>query len=41
MLPLLGAIPDSAMILFSGVTGSKEDANEQIAVGMGYVHECI
>lgn len=35
ILPLLGAIPDSAMIVFSGVGGSKEDANKQISVGMG------
>ena len=34
LLPLLGAIPSSAMILFVGVTGSKEEANEQIAIGM-------
>lgn len=37
VLPLLGAIPDSAMIIASGVGGSKEDANKEIAVGMGYV----
>lgn len=35
VLPLLGAIPDSAMIIFSGIGGSKEDANKQISVGMG------
>ena len=37
VLPLLGAVPDSAMILASGVGGSRDDANKQIAVGMGYV----
>lgn len=37
VLPLLGAVPDSAMIVASGVGGSKDDANKQIAVGMGYV----
>jgi hypothetical protein len=37
VLPLLGAIPDSAMILFSGVGGSVMEANEQLSVGMGYV----
>lgn len=34
VLPLLGAIPDSAMIIASG-SGSKKEADEQIAVGMG------
>lgn len=37
VLPLLGAVPDSAMIIASGVGGSKEDANKEIAVGMGCV----
>ena len=35
VLPLLGAIPDSVMIIFSGITGTREEANEQISVGMG------
>ena len=35
VLPLLGAVPDSVMIIFSGVGGSREEANSQIAVGMG------
>lgn len=35
VLPLLGAVPDSAMIVASGVGGRKEEANKQIAVGMG------
>ena len=35
VLPLLGAIPDSAMIVFSGASGSREEANHQIGVGMG------
>lgn len=35
LLPLLGAIPDSAMIIFSGATGTREDANKEISVGMG------
>ena len=35
VLPLLGAVPDSAMIIFSGIGGSVEDANEQLSVGMG------
>ena len=37
VLPLLGAIPDSVMIVFSGLSGDREEANTQIAVGMGYV----
>lgn len=40
VLPLLGAVPDSAMIIASGVGGSKEDANKEIAVGMGCVSVC-
>ena len=35
VLPLLGAVPDSAMIIASGVGGNREEANKQIAVGMG------
>lgn len=35
VLPLLGAVPDSAMIIFSGIGGNKDEANEQISVGMG------
>ena len=35
VLPLLGAVPDSAMIIFSGIGGTREEANEQISVGMG------
>lgn len=35
VLPLLGAVPDSAMIIFSGIGGSAEEANTQISVGMG------
>lgn len=37
VLPLLGAIPDSAMIVFSGIGGDRDEANKQISVGMGYV----
>ncbi len=37
VLPLLGAVPDSAMIIFSGIGGSRDDANKQISVGMGLV----
>ena len=36
MLPLLGAIPDSAMIVASGL-GDRASADSQIAVGMGFV----
>ncbi|XP_065890045.1 uncharacterized protein [Dysidea avara] len=35
VLPLLGAVPDSAMIVFSGMGGTKEQAQQQIDVGMG------
>ena len=35
VLPLLGAVPDAAMIIASGIGGSKEEANKKIAVGMG------
>jgi len=38
VLPLLGAVPDSAMIIFSGMGGTKEEAQQQIDVGMGYVY---
>lgn len=41
VLPLLGVIPDSAMIVASGVGGSKEEANKQIAVGMGCVMHLV
>ena len=34
VLPLLGAVPDSAMIVASGL-GDKKSADKQIAVGMG------
>ena len=35
VLPLLGAVPDSAMIIASGSAGDKATANQQIFVGMG------
>mmetsp|Transcript_20031 Transcript_20031/g.47705 ORF Transcript_20031/g.47705 Transcript_20031/m.47705 type:complete len:548 (+) Transcript_20031:15-1658(+) len=35
LLPILGALPDSAMIVMSGLGGSIEQAKEQIAVGIG------
>ena len=35
VLPLLGAVPDAAMIIASGL-GPKKQANKEIAVGMGY-----
>ncbi|CAN1859470.1 Sodium/calcium exchanger NCL [Linum perenne] len=34
-LPVLGSLPDAAIILASGVSGSKEAAQRQISVGMG------
>lgn len=36
VLPLLGAVPDAAMIIASGIAGSREEANQEISVGMGY-----
>jgi len=35
VLPLLGAVPDSAMIVASGAVGTPEEANKKITVGMG------
>lgn len=34
VLPVLGCVPDSAIILFSGL-GDKEKAQEQLQVGVG------
>ncbi|KAL5564491.1 hypothetical protein UlMin_027655 [Ulmus minor] len=34
-LPALGALPDAMLILVSGLSGSKETAQSQVAVGMG------
>eukprot|EP00960_Hanusia_phi_P047610 758480-Hanusia_phi.AAC.5 len=33
LLPVLGALPDSAMIVMSGLGGTPEQAKEQVAVG--------
>lgn len=35
VLPLLGAVPDSAMIVASGAVGTRDEANSKITVGMG------
>ena len=35
VLPILGALPDSAMIVMSGLGGTVEQAREQVAVGIG------
>ena len=35
LLPILGAVPDAAVIIASGLGASKEDAQEQVSVGMG------
>jgi Ca2+/Na+ antiporter len=35
VLPLLGAVPDSAMIIASGSSGDPAEADKQISVGMG------
>ena len=36
VLPLLGAIPDSVMIICSGL-GDRVKANQELSVGMGYL----
>ncbi|EKX52502.1 hypothetical protein GUITHDRAFT_159252 [Guillardia theta CCMP2712] len=35
LLPVLGALPDSAMIVMSGLGGTREQAKEQVSVGIG------
>eukprot|EP01120_Amphizonella_sp_Union-15-10_P006092 TRINITY_DN1903_c0_g1_i1.p1 TRINITY_DN1903_c0_g1~~TRINITY_DN1903_c0_g1_i1.p1 ORF type:complete len:556 (-),score=72.88 TRINITY_DN1903_c0_g1_i1:45-1712(-) len=35
LLPILGAIPDAAIILVSGALGPKEEAQSQLSVGVG------
>lgn len=35
LLPILGALPDAAMIVVSGTGGSVEEAQEDVAVGIG------
>ncbi|CAI5537504.1 unnamed protein product [Closterium sp. Naga37s-1] len=35
LLPVLGALPDTLLILVSGLGGSKEEAQDQVLVGMG------
>jgi Ca2+/Na+ antiporter len=35
VLPVLGAVPDGAIVLFSGMGGTKEIAQEQLKVGIG------
>ncbi|KAL5212000.1 hypothetical protein ABZP36_022847 [Zizania latifolia] len=34
-LPILGALPDAMLILFSGLSGTREVAQSQILIGMG------
>ncbi|KAK4789394.1 hypothetical protein SAY86_020713 [Trapa natans] len=34
-LPILSSLPDAAIILASGLSGSKEDAQNQLSVGIG------
>ncbi|KAF0934484.1 hypothetical protein E2562_025561 [Oryza meyeriana var. granulata] len=34
-LPILGALPDALLILFSGLSGTKEVAQSQVLIGMG------
>lgn len=35
LLPVLGALPDTLIVVFSGAGGNAEEAAERIAVGMG------
>lgn len=35
LLPILGALPDSILILVSGIGGTKEEAQEEVLVGIG------
>lgn len=35
MLPVLGALPDSIIILVAGFGGSRHDAQQQVAIGVG------
>lgn len=35
VIPVLGAVPDAAIIVMSGVVGSRDVAQEQVAVGVG------
>ena len=35
LLPVLGAVPDAAVIVASGLGATREEAQEQVAVGMG------
>lgn len=35
LIPFLGAVPDTAIVLVSGALGTKEEAQENIAVGVG------
>jgi len=35
LLPVLGAVPDSVMILMSGINGTPQEAQTQLAVGVG------
>ncbi|KAH9305488.1 hypothetical protein KI387_009892 [Taxus chinensis] len=34
-LPVLGALPDTLLIFVSGISGSKETAQQQVLIGMG------
>ncbi|KAG0500475.1 hypothetical protein HPP92_000547 [Vanilla planifolia] len=34
-LPILGALPDALLILVSGLSGTKEEAQNQVLIGMG------
>lgn len=35
LLPVLGAVPDAAIVIASGALGTREEAQSQVAVGVG------
>lgn len=41
VLPILGALPDSLIILQSGLGVTREVAQEQVAVGVGEISVCF
>jgi Ca2+/Na+ antiporter len=35
LLPILGAVPDAMLVVASGITGTRDEAQTQLSVGMG------
>jgi len=35
LLPVLGAVPDAAIVIASGALGTRDEAQKQVAVGVG------